>query len=158
MPRVLLAALLLVLLSACGDTVTSPGKDIAFRVIGVGIYSTYKDQGALVIRDATTWTQVLPNLDLRTGPNGAPGGAPDIDFSKEMAIVVALGQRSSGGYTVQISQVLDSGSEITAKAAEDAPGPNCLVTLAFTAPVVVVAIPQDARPVRVEWSRTVRAC
>ncbi len=160
MPRVLRPALLLmlILLPACSDSVTGPGTDIAFQVIGVGYYSLYKAQGALVVRDAATWAQVLPNLDLRTGPGGAPGPAPTIDFSKEMALIVCLGGRSSGGYDVRVDQVLDGGSEIVAKAAEEAPGPNCAVTLAFTAPLVVVVIPQDARPVRLEWSKTVRAC
>ncbi len=158
MQRFFAFAVLLAVVAACSDNVTTPGTGIAFRVIGVGQYGSYKEQGALVVRDATTWAQVLPNLDLRTGPNGTPGPAPDIDFSKEMALVVCLGQRSSGGFSVRVDQVIDSGSEIVAKATEEGPGPNCAVTLALTAPVVVVTIPQDRRPVRMEWSKTVRTC
>ncbi len=161
MQRLFRLAVLLFLCSsllACSDSVTTPGANITFRVIGVSQYGTYKEQGALVVRDAATWAQVLPNLDLRTGPNGTAGPAPDIDFSREMAIVVCLGQRASGGYDVRVDQVIDSGSEIVAKATEEDPGPNCGVTLALTAPLVVVAIPQDRRPVRMEWSKTLRTC
>ncbi len=154
MPRLLLPAVFLLSLSGCGETVTSPGTSLSFQTVGVGIYSTYKDQGALVIRDPAIWAQVLPNLDLRTGANGAPGPAPVIDFSRDMAIVVCLGVRGSGGYSVRVDQVTAEGSEIVVKATELTPG-RCAATLALTDPLAVVTLSSDSRPVRVEWSQAV---
>ena len=150
--------LALVALAACGGTVVGPDTDVPFRTIGDGYYGAYAQQGALVIRDASTWAEVLPKLDLRSPGGGIGAPVPAIDFSKEMVIVVALGQRPSGGFSVRVQQILGTSSELVVKAAEERPGPTCAVTLAITRPLAVVALTNDPRPVRLEWTQAVHDC
>ena len=158
MRQFLPAALALVAVAACGGSPVAPETDLSFRTIGVGYYSFYTQPGALIVRDASGWADVLPKLDLRspTGEIGAP--IPAIDFSKEMAVVIALGDRPSGGFSASVQQILGVSSELVVKATEERPGPTCAVTLAFTRPLVVVALALDPRPARLEWTQTVHSC
>src|SRR5215213_9373716 len=37
--------------------------------------------------------------------DGSPPDEPDLDWEEEMAVAVALGERSSGGYSVEITSI-----------------------------------------------------
>src|SRR5262245_26021158 len=58
----------------------------------------------VVIRDRDEWMEVWKQITNLQRPQPA---APDIDFSREMLIVVAMGQRSSGGFAIIVDGVYE---------------------------------------------------
>ena len=104
-----------------------------------------------VIRDANAWANFWSELGV--------GERPAIDFTRDLVIAVAAGQRPTGGYEIAVDHVRQSNEELTVEVVETTPGPNCLTTPSLTQPVDIVIVP--ALAVR-NWSfverKEVRGC
>ena len=61
-----------------------------------------------------------------------------------MAIVVALGERPGGGYSIQVDQLTDRAGTLVVDAREIRPGNQELITAAITQPFIAVATPAFA--------------
>src|SRR4051812_24774009 len=105
---------ILVLSAACGSgsgfTQPHPGTSLTIVRLRDEPYSFSFNSGfdqpaRVVVRDAATWRLVWNQVFLRQTP--VPP-LPSVDFSREMIVVVALGSRSSGGYSI----LLDGASEL----------------------------------------------
>jgi PrcB C-terminal len=110
-------------------------------------YSSGLDQRArLVVRDDATWRSLWSRIYMGSSPVPPP---PAIDFSREMVVVVALGSRSTGGYGILLEDASEEGASGTAITLRStSPGPNCIVTLAFTQPVDIARLPSRQGAVR----------
>ena len=64
-----------------------------------------------------------------------------IDFKKGRVLLVDMGRRSSGGYTVRVASVVEKDNWVVANVELVMPGPNCIVTMALTNPYQFVFIP-----------------
>lgn len=64
-------------------------------------------------------------------------------------LVVAAGERPTGGYSVQFRSVRREGGAWVVEAAVQGPPPGAMVTQAITYPRRAVALPDDGNPVRV---------
>src|SRR3954468_7360824 len=70
----------------------------------------------LVIRDANAWAEFWSELGT--------GDRPAVDFTHNVVVAVAAGQRPSGGYEIAIDRIREAGGELTVDVVETAPGPN----------------------------------
>jgi hypothetical protein len=105
----------------------------------------------LVIRDANAWAEFWSELGV--------GERPEVDFSRDLVVAVAAGQRPSGGHEIAVEQIAQSNGELTIGVVETAPGPNCMTTSGLTQPVDVVAIPKvNARSWSFVERKEVRGC
>jgi hypothetical protein len=109
------------------------GGDLELRRIGQWTNTGISESRRLVIRDANTWGRFWAELGV--------GERPAIDFSQNLVVAVAAGQRSSGGYEIAVRRVSQANSDLTIEVEETAPGPNCMTTSALTQPVDVVVLP-----------------
>ena len=91
------------------------------------------------------WRLAEPNPSLQADQGIPP---PDVDFTKSMMLVAALGTRPSGGYRVLIEGAFDFGTAIEVYVVEVRPGPDCAVITVITHPIVIALIPRSDRPVR----------
>lgn len=127
------------------------GGALESRRIGQWTRTGISEARRLVIRDANSWADFWSELGM--------GDRPEVDFTRDLIVAVAAGQRSSGGYEIAIDRVWQASGELTVEVVETAPGPNCITTAALTQPVDVVAVP--AVSVR-SWSfiehRKLRGC
>ena len=83
-----------------------------------------------------------------TASHGEPPPRPEVDFSREMLLLAAMGAQPSGGYRIRIERVLDDGAELEAHVVHTSPGPRCGAIAAITHPVDVIRIAATPRPVR----------
>lgn len=85
------------------------------------------------------------------------GGSKVISDSSYTYILLALGERSTGGYSIQIvdiAEVLEDGQPLlTVKAKELKPAPDAMVIQVITYPTLVYRIPFTPLPIKVEWVR-----
>ena len=58
-----------------------------------------------------------------------------------MVIVVAVGMRPTGGYSVRIEEIRPGAGLIDVHAREEKPGPHCVTTQAITYPLHAVTVP-----------------
>ena len=103
----------------------------------------------LVIRDQAAWQQVWNDVYRFTFP--APA-LPEVDFTREMVVVAALGQKPTGGYSIFIDGATETANGVTINVRSVSPGANCAVTLALTNPVDIARVTR--REAAVNFSET----
>jgi protease stability complex PrcB-like protein len=137
--------------SANLNPVNGNSGNLEIRRIGQWTHTGIREGRRLVIRDANTWAEFWSELGV--------GERPAVDFSRNLVIAVASGQRSSGGHEIAISRVTQTNGELTVEVVETAPGPNCMTTSVLTQPVDVIVV-QGVNPK--SWSfverNDVRSC
>jgi hypothetical protein len=91
-----------------------------------------------VIKDAATWEAVWAQAWAQRSVRPA---LPPVDFSKEVVVLAAMGQRRSGGHLIEVVSVEPGagGREVTVL--ERSPGASCLLTGALTQPFTAVRVP-----------------
>jgi hypothetical protein len=102
-------------------------------------YSGITARERLVIRDATEWPAMWSRI------HGAETPPPDVvqpDFNTEMAIVAAMGEKTSGGFDIVIDSVTQHERGSIVYVTERSPGTGCMTTGALTQPVHAVRAPK----------------
>jgi hypothetical protein len=126
-------------------------RTLDIRRIGQWTRTGIGEARRLVIRDANGWDQFWSEL--------AVGDRPDVDFSRDIVVAVAAGQRSTGGHEIVVDRVTEADGELRIDVLEKSPGPNCMTTASLTQPVDVVVVPAaDARSWRFVERKEIRGC
>lgn len=137
-----------------GDREIVPARVASFPRQSSGI----TDRRRIAIRNAAEWADFWQQVTASESP-AAP--VPEVDFSQHMVIAAALGERPSGGYTVEIAGISASNGRPVATVVERAPGPDCITTSALTQPVDAVIVPNEGlnvSDVTFAEQRRVEAC
>ena len=140
------SSVLLAVVACSATTIDSspPGTPLQFTRLRSEPYSfTFNsgfDQPArLVIRDQAAWSAAWQKTFERSSP--VPP-VPDIDFDREVVVLVALGSHSTGGYSILIdgASATEDGTSVVVRSS--APGSSCGTTQAFTEPVDIARLPR----------------
>lgn len=112
-------------------------RAVSFRVIAGGERSGLTAPGIQVARNREEfdrlWAAAASHYSAALPP-------PPIDWSAEMVIAVALGDRPSDYFSVQVDRLSEGHGSLTVHARETRPG-NQLVTDAYTQPFTAIATP-----------------
>jgi len=103
-----------------------------------------------VVRDAAMLEEVWKKAQSAMAP--VPK-APPLDFTKEMAILAAMGTRPTSGYSIEVVSVNEEGGKMVVWVAERSPGKEEIVTQVVTSPWHLVVLPRRDLPV--EWKEYV---
>lgn len=99
-----------------------------------------------VIRSANAWYDVWSLLYYQD--SAMPEMAP-IDFNKSMALIIVRGFSPSSGYSLRVSQVIETTAELNVYVDDIiAIGRECIPLTMVTSPFTVVTIPQSDRPIQ----------
>ncbi len=132
-------------------------KELSFETIEKGEYSTHTKKENFVINDNKTyydlWRKLYPsclNVTTDRGISTVCDGVsiiPKIDFSKETVIAVFMGEKNTGGYSIEITKIIDKTDKVIVYVNETTPKPGDLVTLALTQPYHIVKTKKILGPV-----------
>lgn len=114
----------------------------------------YQEQGSgiddsrrLVIRSHAEWEAFWREAHAnRTSPEPVL----EVDFDRSMVLAATMGQRSTGGHSIDIERVDAIDGATLVEVVETSPGEECFVTQALTAPAVAVEV--DRRSGDVTWT------
>jgi hypothetical protein len=124
---------------------------VEFRRLGQWTRTGIGEARRLVIRDANGWAEFWSELGM--------GDRPEVDFSRDLVVAVAAGQRPTGGHEIAVDRVSQADGELTISVVETTPSPNCVTTTALTQPVDVVVVPKvSARSWSFVERKEVRGC
>ncbi|SRR6266851_9303655 len=105
------------------------------------------------------WEPLRPRIWQTATNEAAPiVPTPEVDFSKNIVLVASLGCKSSGGYKVEIESIKENQSELSVNVKATDAGSHCAVTAARTNPTIQVLIPQTAKKIKFNISKTVLNC
>lgn len=109
----------------------------------------------LVIRDSAGWSDAWQTIHERTSPVPA---LPPIDFSAEVVLLVALGERNSGGHDILILSAAERGDTVVVRVRETSPGSGCITTGALTQPMDLARLPRPGSAVAFRAEAVVHHC
>ncbi len=110
----------------------------------------------VLIRDREAWSEMWKRIH-RKGPLPV-AELPEINFSQETVVVVAMGSRPTGGHVIFIDGVYERDGRLKVKVSSQSAGKNCMVTQALTQPVDIVRIPKSDLPVAFIENKVVHEC
>ena len=155
--RALVAALVSAIAAACtggGPLVPQPdipagAVDVAWSDAGAGhishgYLSGYVSPARLVIDNDADWRAAWTKAYIGLSPAPNP---PAIDFSRWSVILVALGNRNTGGYNIAVTRLATTPDYLYAEVTSTSPGSRCGTTQALTQPYDIVRIPKPPGPV-----------
>lgn len=116
--------------------------------------SEYQMAEETVLRDRAAWAAAWAQLH-----NGLVAPAlPAVDFATSTVVLVAIGQRNSGGSDVRIGEVTRAGADAVVHYTVTEPGPGCMTAQMLTSPVAVVRVPRIVGSVRFARETVRRPC
>jgi hypothetical protein len=105
------------------------------------------DQLRLVVRDRDTWVQVWNRINL---PSKSPP-LPEIDFTREMLVVAAMGWRPSSGYRIVMDKAYLYESyprlEVVVRSIDNTKCPGLGHFTTITSPIDIVRLARTDHPV-----------
>jgi len=170
---ILLATLLLIVVGGCNGLVngTDDGAtftaEVATQTLNTGAVNVDQiDQGQYgdivegtqrVLRDEEAYAAFWERL--HAARSSVPE-RPSVDFEKKVVVAIVLGRRSTGGYGVEIDEVLasDDGGEMQVSFAETVPGDGCFVTQVLTSPYVLATVEAQDEDFTFEGAEETRSC
>lgn len=135
--RCSLLATLLVGITGCAaqQTETASGGPLARQIAQSG-HCGLTAPGLVVLADRgdVDRLEALPARNLSLAPLRA------VDFNREKVVLVAMGQKSTGGYSVTLagSRIVDQ--QLVLSVASRVPDPGTMVTQALTTPCTAIAV------------------
>lgn len=152
MKRAVLAlSMIAPVLSACTPGADGPmavgneDQQQAFRTVAEGAYSSVSQRTVAVLRDEASWKAFASQL--------GPGSALDaVDWGKEQLLVLFAGERTSGGYRVEVTRIIAAGGAPVVNVTEVQPHATCATTQALTYPFAVIAMPRSTRDPVARWT------
>jgi hypothetical protein len=132
---IVLAGVLLATSTACEDHgPTGPGGSVPFANLYETPYSGIFRARAEVIRDEARWASVWSEIHAR---QSFVPPLPPVDFERDMLVLVGIGEKTDGCWSVEILELRSGSGQIHVRA-EDRHRTGCFCTQALTQPVQVV--------------------
>jgi PrcB C-terminal len=120
---------------------------VNFRTIARGANSGYPTASHLVIDNSEAWADVWQQ---HTSDFIPPPPVPNVDFTDNQVVAVFMGEKRTGGYSVEILSVETKSSEkenlasLVITVAYRQPKPGEIVPEVITHPYQIITIPQLA--------------
>jgi hypothetical protein len=109
------------------------GGPVEVRNLTSGAYGASEQRGAVAAFDEQTYRAKWAELV-------GEGQPPAVDFSREVVVFVSAGQRSTGGYKVQVRGARIEGETLLLDVVVQGPPAGSMTSQALTAPYAVVAV------------------
>lgn len=99
--------------------------------------SLIEDRRRLLIDDEAEWADFWAEFNGAVQPMPP---LPEVDFSTHVIVAATMGQQSSGGYSIEVTDVYAEDGTIYPIVLEVSPGPSCVVPTVISAPAVAVRV------------------
>lgn len=139
------------LLSSCSSSSTINKQTmiisqdtITFETLAEDFYGGMTDSKFIVIKEETTLNEIYKLINKSKSPGIK---IPIINFEKETVLVLFLGEKSSGGHSISVEQILDENEKVTVKYKVTLPKLGEMVTTVMTQPYCIIKIPKTLKEV-----------
>src|SRR4051794_8109026 len=101
--------LLLATLALLQPAPQDPGVSVSFSTVDKGTTSGFMAPQEMFVSSLKEWTDLWTT---RLGSTGEKRLHPGIDFDRDVVIVAALGTKNTGGYTIEITRIVKTKTDI----------------------------------------------
>jgi hypothetical protein len=111
-------------------------KPVEFSLLATGTMSAREGGRAVeLITDEAAWRRAWEVF-------GASRPLPDVSFDTRAVVVAYQGQKPTGGYSIEITDIKRTGTVLAVTLKERRPASGSLTTQALTSPFVAVSVPR----------------
>lgn len=118
-------------MQSCSSIKTIPMEEL--ELLSKSDYSDFTETEYLVIKGPAALQAVYDRILTKEV-------TPKIDWQKQQVVLLALGQKNTGGYSIEIEKVVQTSKEISVYYRTQGPKEGERVTMALTAPYVLYTI------------------
>ncbi|MBC8087857.1 MAG: protease complex subunit PrcB family protein [Phycisphaerae bacterium] len=129
-------------------------QSIAFTLLHNAFNSGFASPSEFVIQDPDEFTRRWRGV-LQGTPDTAQ---PVVDFANTSVVLVAIGSRNTGGYSVHVDSVASAAGVTTVHYTVTSPGARCMSLQTLTAPVEVISVERVQGAVRFSKRSVSRGC
>ncbi len=129
-----------------GDSAVSAPIQVEFGTVARGDQSGFQGPQQLVIRTREGWQAAWARHASNRLP---PPPCPEIDFSRDMVVVLALGDRPSAGFGLEVESVAKDGAFLRIRARERAPAKGTAQAAVVSRPFHILRVPRSPGPVEI---------
>jgi hypothetical protein len=129
---VMIGILFMMFLFSCNGQEKS--KSIDFETVSKDFYSLQVEKENYVAKDEESLNQILDLIEIQDSINY------DIDFSEETVVAVFMGEKSSGGYSIEIVEVVKKEDHLEFVVEVKEPGPDDMTIQAITSPYHIIRL------------------
>ena len=151
---VIVASTVLVTMVEEADLEPEPGA-ITFEIIVDAWHGGYSEQISSVIRNEGDWNRLWQEVTATIVP---PPSAPEVDFDKYILLAHFMGQRPSGGYAVEFTEVFVEEEKIYVTIQEISPGLECGAVAVITNPYQIIQIPKTEKEIEFIVKEIIKEC
>ena len=119
--------------------ITETGLRMGFQTLSRNIVVDPTGAGYFVIQDSESWDQLF---DSRR-----PVFLQEVDFSRDTVIAVFMGMFPTAGYSIDVSEIINTGLTIVVKVTKKYPDEGCLVGQVITNPAHIVKTDKILKPI-----------
>jgi hypothetical protein len=126
-------------ITACSAENMSSVEQVSFVNLDNGFRSGVREPKFVVIKTVNDLKELWSSHVSGSIPSKA---LPSVDFQKEMVVAVFLGEKATGGYSVEITKIEETRQKrvLTVSIRESKPAPDAMVTQALTQPFHIVKL------------------
>lgn len=84
--------------------------------------------------------------------------SPEINFSKEVVVVAALGQENNGGYAIRVIEVVQGDGQVEVLVKMTAPATGCYVTASVIWTIDIIRMEIPSKPVSIPANNETTDC
>jgi len=129
-------------------------EPIEFQTIEKGYYCGHRNPMYYVIENESQWANVWNQYSI-SWPGRPP---PKINFSRITVIAVFMGDFSTGGFRIEIKEMISWDGYVVVKVQKTYPGRGCTLTMACSQPYHIVKINETHKDITFETIEKTREC
>jgi hypothetical protein len=146
--RIVMMGLLLVV-AACRGVVGAPDQELEFEELASGAHARTPAAFNEYIVEPRRFAEVWAH---------AGGARPAVDFTRHAVVAAFIGQRNTGGHSVEVVRVVRRGDSLEVHLRLREPGEGCMTTQALTRPFQLVRVPAGAAKAEFVVERVAVVC
>jgi PrcB C-terminal len=144
-----LVAICIFLSSSCGSGINKNTKPllqniIAFELLAQDFYGGMTDSKFIVIKDIKALNLVYNLINEGKTPELK---TPSINFEQETVLALFLGEKNSGGYSINVEQIMNVIDKVNVVYKITSPKAGEMVTTVMTQPYCIVKIPKTSKEI-----------
>ena len=120
------------------------GESVPYSTIDKGTTSGFQSPLQMFIVSEKDWIDLW---EKRQGSGAPQRTHPAVDFSRDVVVVAALGSKLTGGYSLEISKIVQTKDNVEVTVRIGAPAPGSTPRGGPTSPFVFVRMKKPDKPV-----------
>lgn len=143
---------LFLLLTGCrsgGLAQTEPlDQSIYFETIEKGTHSNFDSELNIVLNNQNELNSIYDTINSTITPKKE---IPQIDFSEYQVVFSSMGEKSTGGHSIDIDSIMNTHEDLVVYLKYNSPKPGDMVITILTSPYVIYTFRKQPKPIRFQY-------